>query len=89
VSNVDVERLQGLNILLKALGDGKVPLLDGNSSIGFCLAQSHQGQSDNLLIDEVAITRDVFLSKPAAYEKMFDSVGALDSLVWLHIVDWI
>jgi hypothetical protein len=59
-SNIDVERFKGLNTLLKALGEGKVWLLDGNSSIGFCGVQSHDEQVDNLLIDEVVITPEVF-----------------------------
>jgi hypothetical protein len=33
---------------LKALGDGKVSLLDDNSSIGSCGVQSHEEQIDNL-----------------------------------------
>lgn len=39
---------------------GRSRLLDGNSSIGFRGVQSHEEQIDNLLIDEVVITPDVF-----------------------------
>jgi hypothetical protein len=91
-SNIDVERLEVMNILLESLGDGQITRLYANPVIGFRRALCHEEHVGDLSVDKVVVAPNVFFVDVQARrsaKKMFNLVRALHVLERLYVMNWL
>src|SRR5258706_1256783 len=91
-ADIQVERLESVNILLEALCDREIARFYSDPVIGFCCALGHQEHVGYFLVDKVVVALDVLFIDVQARgrtKKVLNLVRALHMLVRLYVMNWL
>jgi hypothetical protein len=81
-----------MNALLQPFRDGKVPRLYYESVIGLRGVLRHEEQVVNFFVNEDVVTLDVVfihVEAGSGAKEVLYLAGAFNSLVWLHVMNWL